>query len=314
MIYKKLVAWYRGRPARPAAMIDRTCPVRWPRLPMSTFHAMSRRDIAVARPDRAAKAISDEQEKEQRVEDHQPVRREPIFNAPTIVLVVIAVFVIVHAIREFALDYDGQIEALVYLAFIPARLTETNGALPGGLTIGLSTTLTHAFLHGDWLHLTINSAWFLAFGSLIARRSGIVGFLALFAASAIAGALFFTLINPNGMLPLVGASGAISGLMGAAFRLIFSAPPGAGFATLHSHPMAVPRMPIGLALRDQRTMTAVLIWVAVNLAFGFGLGEMMQSGEIAWEAHIGGFLFGFLAFAWFDRGPGYGDWGVPMSE
>ena len=61
---------------------------------------------------------------------------------------------------------------------------------------------------------------------------------------------------------------------------------------LHHHPMAVPRMPLALALRDQRTMTAVLIWLAINLVFGFGLGDMFQSGEIAWEAHIGGFLVG----------------------
>lgn len=245
--------------------------------------------------------------------DHQPIRREPIFNAPTIVLVVIAVFVVVHAVREYALDYDGQIEALIYLAFIPARLTEMGGPLPGGLTIALTSTITHALLHGDWLHLTINGAWFLAFGSLISRRSGLVGFLLLFAASAIAGALFFTAFNPSGMVPLVGASGAISGLMGAAFRLIFSVGPGAGFATLHSHPIAVPRMPLARALRDQRTMTAALIWLGINLAFGFGMGDMMQSGEIAWEAHIGGFLFGFLAFAWFDKGLTYGDWETPLE-
>jgi membrane associated rhomboid family serine protease len=275
---------------------------------MSTFHAMSRRKPAVTGSDCGPIAVSDERVREQRVADHPPVRREPIFNAPTIVLVVIAVLVIIHTVREFVLDYDGQIEALVYLAFIPARLTEMVAPLPGGLTIGLTSSVTHALLHGDWLHLTINGAWFLAFGSLIARRTSVFGFLMLFAASAVTGALFFAAINPTGMVPLVGASGAISGLMGAAFRLIFSAPSSAGFATLHSHPLAVPRMPLSLALRDQRTMTAVLIWIFVNLAFGFGLGDMMQSGEIAWEAHIGGFLFGFLGFTWFDRGPGYAPW------
>jgi membrane associated rhomboid family serine protease len=224
------------------------------------------------------------------VADIRPVRREPIFNAPTIVLVVIALFVAIHAVRDFLLSYEDQMDAIIYLAFIPARLTELGARLPGGFSVGLSSTLTHAFLHGDWLHLTINGAWLLAFG-----------------------ALFFFVMNPSGVIPLVGASGAISGMMGGAFRLIFSTE-GGGFSMLHHHPMAVPRMPLALALRDQRTMTAVLIWLAINLVFGFGLGDMFQSGEIAWEAHIGGFLLGFLFFSWFDRGPGYGTWGDPTSR
>jgi membrane associated rhomboid family serine protease len=61
-------------------------------------------------------------------------------------------------------------------------------------------------------------------------------------------------------------------------------------------------------------MTAVLIWLAINLVFGFGLGDMFQSGEIAWEAHIGGFLVGFLFFSWFDRGSGYGTWCDPTPR
>ena len=245
--------------------------------------------------------------------DIRPVRREPIFNAPTIVLVVIALFIAIHVVRDFLLSYEDQMDAIIYLAFIPARLTELGARLPGGFPVGLSSTLTHAFLHGDWLHLTINGAWLLAFGSLIARRCGNIGFLALFVAAAIAGALFLFVMNPSGLIPLVGASGAISGMMGGAFRLIFSTE-GGGFSVMHHHPMAVPRMPLALALRDQRTMTAVLIWLAINLVFGFGLGDMFQSGEIAWEAHIGGFLVGFLFFSWFDRGPGYGTWGDPVSR
>lgn len=241
--------------------------------------------------------------------DTRPTRREPIFNAPTIVLVVIAAFVVIHAVREFLLDYDGQTEAIIYFAFIPARLTSAGAAaLPGGLPAGIWSMVSHAFLHADWMHLTINGAWLLAFGSLTARRCGVAGFLALYAFAAAAGALAFYVVDPSALVPLVGASGAISGMMGGAFRLLFSTPAG-GFAMLHSFPMAVPRMPLALALRDRRTMSAVGIWVAVNLAFGLGLADVFASGQIAWEAHIGGFLFGFLAFSWFDRGAGFGTWG-----
>lgn len=234
----------------------------------------------------------------------QPGRHEPAFNAPTIVLVLIAGLIIVHTVRQWLPDADDRY-ILIMLAFIPARLTELGAGLPGGPIAGVTSTFSHALLHADWLHLMINSAWLLAFGSLVARRCGAIGFLALFAFSTAAGAIFFFLVNANQMVPLVGASGGVSGLMGAAFRVIFSAMNVGGIAVLREHPNAVPRMPLQVALVDRSTMTGVVLWLAVNLIFGLGLSDFFQSGEIAWEAHVGGFLFGFLLFRWFDRGPGY---------
>ena len=235
---------------------------------------------------------------------HDAPKREPVFNAPTAVIVLIAVLVIIHTIRLWLPVADDNYVILM-LAFIPARLTEIGAGLPGGQIAGYTSLFTHALLHADWLHLTLNGAWMLAFGSLIARRCGTLNFLALFAISAIAGALLFFLVNANEMSPLVGASGGISGMMGAAFRVLFSAIELGGMRELRENPNVIPRMPLQVALFDRATMAAVGLWLAVNLIFGLGLGEMMQSGEIAWEAHVGGFLFGFLLFRWFDRGPGY---------
>lgn len=231
-------------------------------------------------------------------------RREPVFNAPTIVLVLIAALVVVHVVRE-ALPYRDDALVLMYMAFIPARLTEVGAGLPGGALAGYASTFTHALLHADWLHLGINCAWLLAFGALMARRCGALRFLALFAASAMAGAIFFFLVNANQLIPLVGASGGVSGLMGGAFRVIFSASHFGGVHVLREHPNAVPRMPLQVALFDRATMIGVGLWLAVNLIFGLGLADFLQSGDIAWEAHVGGFLFGFLLFRWFDKGPGY---------
>ncbi len=233
-----------------------------------------------------------------------PDQRQPVINAPTSVLVLIATLVVVHAVRDY-LPFDEARLGLIYLAFIPARLTEIGAGLPGGQLIGLTSMVSHAFLHADWIHLTVNGAWLLAFGSLIARRSGALRFFALFLASAVAGAALFFLVNSNELAPLVGASGGISGLMGAAFRVLFAAFDVGGIRVLQEYPNLVPRMPLQVALVDRRTMSAVAIWLGVNLVFGLGLSDMFQSGEIAWEAHVGGFLFGFLMFRWFDGGPGY---------
>ena len=271
------------------------------RLQTSTFRA-----ISAAWPDICSnRRVIDERREEWALDSDSGGRQQqPVFNAPTIVMVSIAALVIVHATRSVLPVADDHF-VILYFAFIPGRLSDVGANLPGGILAGYTSMITHAFLHADWLHLTLNGAWLLAFGALIARRCRPVAFLALFALSAAAGALTFFSVNANAMVPLVGASGAVSGMMGAAFRLIFSARHFGGFATLREHPNAIPRMPLRVALVDSSTMTGVGIWLAVNLIFGLGLVDLFQGGDIAWEAHVGGFLFGFLTFRWFDSGPGY---------
>ena len=228
--------------------------------------------------------------------------REPIVNAPTVVLLLIALLVVVHVVR-LVVDIERATWILIHFAFIPARLSDVGVTIPGGFPAGVTSTLTHAFLHADWLHLTINGAWLLAFGSIVARRSGALLFLALFVVCSIAGALAFYVVNPSQLVPLVGASGAISGMMGAAFRLLFSAADYGGFWVLREHPERVPRMSLAAALTDQRVLMAVAAWVGINLLFAYGLSDMFGEGEIAWEAHLGGFFAGFLLFGLFDQGP-----------
>src|SRR4029079_8356339 len=107
------------------------------------------------------------------------------------------------------------------LAFIPARLDGLAPQLPGGYLALFTSFATHLFVHGDSAHLFINSAWFLAFASPIARRTNALRFTLFFLLTGAAGALLFSLLNRFELTLLIGASGAISGLMGAAFRFIF---------------------------------------------------------------------------------------------
>ena len=129
--------------------------------------------------------------------------------------------------------------------------------------------LTHAFLHGGWLHLGLNGAAFLGLGHALVRTTGIGRFLVIFAVTAIAGVVAFGLIaQTNG--PLVGASGAIFGL----------------FAVLTAWQER--------ALRRAGRSRA-MIWrrigglVVLNAALAFGLG-----GLLAWQAHLGGWVAGWL--------------------
>ena len=131
-------------------------------------------------------------------------------------------FVVVHLVR-YLLPEDQADWLTTTLAFIPARLTGMARELPGGEVAGVTQFVTHLFVHGDLTHLLINSAWLLAFGSSVARRTGAVRFLVFFVLCGIAGALVYVAFSGNALSMMVGASGAISGLMGAAFRFLFQA-------------------------------------------------------------------------------------------
>lgn len=230
-----------------------------------------------------------------------PHAREPMFKAPGIVIATIAVFVVVHGIRQLV-DQQTDNWIVTYLAFFPARFGPGAAMLPGPDWLAITSLVTYAVLHGDWMHLILNSAWFLAFGSMIAVRTGPVRFVLFLVVCSVAGALGFLAANPDTSIPIVGASGAISGLMGAAFRLLFSAMDIGGFALLQQYPRLVPRMPLLVALTDRRVLIAAGVWVGLNLVFAFGLSDAFTDSQIAWEAHLGGFFAGFLLFGAFDTG------------
>jgi membrane associated rhomboid family serine protease len=230
---------------------------------------------------------------------------QPMFNAPAVIVALLACLIAVHLGRQ--LLSDAQDEWLVEaLAFIPARFTEHGWMLPGGAIARFTSPLTHLFLHADAAHLLINGAWLLAIGSIIARRTGTTRLLALLAVSGMAGALAFWAVNPRLAQPVIGASGAESGLMGALVRFFFVAVNHGLGPLLREAPGAIPRASLMDVLRDRRALVMVASIVVMNLLFAFGLGKLLNAGGIAWEAHLGGFAAGLLLFGWFDRPDGGG--------
>ncbi len=227
------------------------------------------------------------------------MRREPIFNAPFVVVGLLTAFALVHIIRAFLGDMEDAYVVLG-LGFIPARYGPDGFDLPGGAIASVTSLVTHMFVHGDPLHLLINSAWLLAFGAPVARRIGTWRFLAFTFICGVAGALTFLIINPGLPVPMVGASGAISGLMGGLLRFLFNAMD-RGEGLIPGGGRDVPRMDLGEMLRDRRVMVTIGIWVLLNFVFSLGFGGVAEPGSIAWEAHLGGFFTGLLIFGAFDR-------------
>jgi membrane associated rhomboid family serine protease len=229
-------------------------------------------------------------------------QREPIFNAPGVVVWLVVAFFVVHGLRLF-LPTGQSDELTVALAFIPARWSAAAAQVPGGPWAAVTSMVTHVFVHGDIAHLLVNSAWLLAFGTPVARRTDVVRFLAFFLLCGVAGALFYLVVNPGSGTLVIGASGAISGLMGAAFRFLFVAIREGDTEALAGETRRPPLMSLGDTLRDRRVLTAIAGWTVLNVVLAWGAAGLTEAAGIAWEAHLGGFYAGLLTFGLFDRPP-----------
>jgi len=232
---------------------------------------------------------------------------EPVFNVPLVIIATIAVLVLVHLFRIFALNDAQDTQFLLAFAFIPARYNTmplTGGPLPGGFGADLWSFFTYAFLHADLLHIGLNLAWLLPFGTAIARRFGAWRYVLFMLITAAAGALAHLVSHPGQMVPMIGASAAISGAMAAAMRFIFQQHgpletwrDGIGNGDAYR----VPAAPLAATLRDTRFLLFLATWIGLNLLIGLGTVSIVGQGEeIAWQAHIGGFLAGLLLFNAFD--------------
>jgi membrane associated rhomboid family serine protease len=257
-------------------------------------------------------------------------KRQPVFNLPGVILGLLAGFVAVQLLRDIVSPETGA-WLITTFGFIPARFSRhfapagLANAIAGQITAGVPestirwflgnggspwwTPVSYNFLHGDWIHLGLNGLWLAAFGSAVARRFGPLRFIGLFALSGVAGAAAFLVVHPFGLEPVVGASAAISGAVAAATRFAFEpgAPlgPGRSLSVVGKDAYSVPALPLTRVFRDGRALTFLLTWFGCNILFGafakpLGVGDV----TVAWEAHIGGFLVGLLAFSFFDPMPG----------
>jgi membrane associated rhomboid family serine protease len=197
-------------------------------------------------------------------------------------------------------------EALLDLfAFDPLRYyatSEPDGPLPGGFAADVWTFVTYAFLHINLIHLAFNLTWLMAFATPVARRFGPWRFLALFAFTAATGALAHLICHIGENAPAIGASAAVLGMMAAALRFVFQPGGPLGFLRLsEAETYRVPAKPLGAMLRDPRMLLFVVVWFGFNALLGLPLFAMPGVEEsVAWQAHVGGFVGGLLAFSAFD--------------
>ncbi|MGQ2909252.1 MAG: rhomboid family intramembrane serine protease [Aliihoeflea sp.] len=148
--------------------------------------------------------------------------------------------------------------------------------LPPELVVlpGEASYVTYAFLHGDLLHLGGNMLFLWVFGDNVEDAMGHLKFLAFYLACAVAGALFHGMMAPMSQVPLIGASGAVAGIVSA-------------YLLLH------PRVKIWV-LAFGRLPLRIPAWIVLALWIGFQFVMLALAGEdqISWAAHIGGIIAG----------------------
>ncbi len=220
-------------------------------------------------------------------------RQPPVFNLPPVLTGSILLLIAIHVIATNLLS-DGLREQLfVYGGFDPSRYIYPLSQQ--GLE-WFTSPVTYSLLHGGIEHLGFNCLWLAAFGAPVVRRIGTARFLIYWAVSAIASALLFMALHWGEPSLLIGASGVISALMGSACRFAFPPDDRRAYGPVH----LLPRLPVAEALRGRTVRVFIIVWFAGNLLFALGIPLLGDIGAVAWEAHIGGFLFGFLLFPLFD--------------
>ncbi|GGY44616.1 rhomboid family intramembrane serine protease [Parvularcula lutaonensis] len=230
-----------------------------------------------------------------------PFRGGPIFNLPVPIGGIVTWTIIAYFASFWVKSPFGPGPLFSTFAFVPVEFLVR--IEQGQVALAIIPLFTHMFLHGNLAHLLLNMLWLVVFGSGVARRLCVEGvppadrthnvlvFMAFYIACGIAGGLTHFAFHPYDSTPMIGASGAISGLMAGTLRfaLRLFAPMGAEYGRL-------------APIWARPVLVASMVYIGLNLATGivsaFGVREASQ---IAWEAHIGGFLFGLIAFPLFDR-------------
>jgi membrane associated rhomboid family serine protease len=234
--------------------------------------------------------------------ENQPLRTpQPVFLLPGIVTVLGGLLVAIHLAAGF-LDPRVAQQLTLWFGYIPLRIVAGLENPPDWVPL-IWTPFTHAFLHANWEHVLINTAWLAIFATPVARRYGARPTVVIFLVSAAAGALAFTITSLYDGTFLVGASGGVAGLTGAAVRFIFQP------VIVATDPETGERIALGRrlgsmgdVLRNPRSRFFTLFWVILNAAVPL-LPALTGGGMIvvAWQAHLGGFFAGLLLVPLFER-------------
>ena len=207
--------------------------------------------------------------------DHNPRHRPPVLTIAIIVLNVLVYFGWQMRV--------GLEQSVAMGAFIPAEFT---AHIPGATT----HMLIAMFMHGGFMHL-IGNMWFLwIFGDNVENATGHIRFLSFYLLTGVLATLAYTYFQPGSEVPLVGASGAISGVLG-------------GYLVKHPTVPIRTLIPLGIFTRiiDLPAFVFLFIWIGMQILSQAARDESRGGGGVAYMAHIAGFIAGVVLIFIFEN-------------
>ncbi len=212
--------------------------------------------------------------------DDNPSSTRPVVNY-LLILACTAVF-----LHMLSLGSSARIGQFVFAyGAIPAHLFGGGGAP----VTGYATLVTSLFLHGGWVHLLGNMLYLWIFGDNVEDLMGHSGYLVFYLLAGVIATITHILVNPTSTVPVIGASGAIAGVLGA-YLVLF---PRARILSL---------VPLGLFLWSVRVPAVFFLPVWFFMQFLTGLASLGREIPVAWAAHVGGFVAGVVLVSFFVRG------------
>jgi membrane associated rhomboid family serine protease len=207
---------------------------------------------------------------------------------PIITFGLIAVNVLVFLYQLTQGNIEGFFQTWSVIPVEYSRTTDIAPTHPGPFWI---TTLTSMFMHGGWMHLLGNMLFLWIFGDNVEQAMGSVRFLVFYLLCGVVATLAHIMMGPSSEIPSLGASGAISGVLGA-YLVMF--------------PKQRVRVLVGRMVTQMPAIAVIGLWIVLQFVNGLGqLAQTAETGGVAYAAHVGGFLAGVvLVWVFRQRNPG----------
>ena len=218
----------------------------------------------------------------------------PTTTRPYVTAGILIACLLVYAWQNLLLSAVGAQQAIFDFGMVPATVAGGEMLPPGALIPPWASVLTSMFMHGGFWHLAGNMLYLWIFGNNLEDAMGHARFFIFYVACGIVAAFSQVLPNPGSVIPIVGASGAISGVLGA-YMLLFP------------RARVLLGLPLGFVNLEFGRFPAIWVlaaWFVMQLVLG-GLSAIQSTNEsqggIAFGAHIGGFIAGLALVAFFKR-------------
>jgi membrane associated rhomboid family serine protease len=218
-----------------------------------------------------------------------PLRDDNPSGTPQIVTIAFIVMCVLVFLWQLSFGPQGGQRIVYALGVVPASLLG-QGQLPPELSLvsPWMTVFTSMFMHGGWMHLIGNMLYLWIFGDNVEDSMGHGRFVVFYLLCGIAAVLAQALPDPSSTIPMVGASGAISGVLGA-------------YLLLYPHARVLVAIPFGFYLHTMRIPAGLVLvlWFGLQL-FSSAMAQPGQGG-VAFRAHIGGFVAGMILITLFKQ-------------